>query len=118
MGESTISRSTRLSKILARPNIKFSDIQNADAFNPFFQNNKIDQESIEEAEILIKYSGYIEKEKESVEKFNRLESIKIPTDFNFEKIKSISSEGREKLKKYNPEPSARPLEFWRIPLGH
>jgi tRNA uridine 5-carboxymethylaminomethyl modification enzyme len=102
LGESTISRNTRLSKILARPNIKFSDIQNADAFNPFFQNNKIDQESIEEAEILIKYSGYIEKEKESVEKFNRLESIKIPTDFNFEKIKSISSEGREKLKKIQP----------------
>ena len=87
---------------MARPNIKFSDIQNADAFNPFFQNNKIDQESIEEAEILIKYSGYIEKEKESVEKFNRLESIKIPADFNFEKIKSISSEGREKLKKIQP----------------
>ena len=103
LGESTISRNTRLAKILSRPNIKFKDIKNADAFKLFFQKNKIDLEAIEEAEILIKYSGYIEKEKENVEKFNRLESIKIPPDFNFEKIKSISSEGREKLKKIKPK---------------
>ena len=102
IGESTISRNTRLSKLLARPNIKFGDIKDAEAFKSFFQKNTTDQEAIEEAEILIKYSGYIEKEKENVEKFNRLESIKIPIDFNFEKIKSISSEGREKLTKIKP----------------
>ena len=58
--------------------------------------------TIEQAEIQIKYSGYIQKEQENVEKFNRLESIKIPEDFNFSKIKSISSEGREKLTKIKP----------------
>ena len=55
-----------------------------------------------QAEILIKYRGYIQKEEESVEKINRLENIKIPEKFNYSKIKSISSEGREKLEKIKP----------------
>ena len=103
LGESTISRNTRLAKLLSRPNISFQDIKGAEAFNSFFQKYTNDQEAVEAAEILIKYSGYIEKEKENVEKFNRLESIKIPADFNFAKIKSISSEGREKLNKIKPK---------------
>ena len=53
-------------------------------------------------EISLKYEGYIEKEKESVAKFNRLEDIKIPKSFNYNKIKAISSEGREKLTKIKP----------------
>jgi len=102
LGESTISRNTRLERLLSRPNIRFEDIKGAKAFDSFFQKNNNDQEAIEQAEIQIKYSGYIQKEQENVEKFNRLESIKIPVDFNFLKIKSISSEGREKLAKIKP----------------
>ena len=102
LGESTISRNTRLERLLSRPNIRFEDIREAKAFESFFQKNNDDQEAIEQAEIQIKYSGYIQKEQENVEKFNRLESIKIPEDFNFSKIKSISSEGREKLTKIKP----------------
>ena len=102
LGESTISRNTRLERLLSRPNIRFEDIREAKAFESFFQKNNNDQEAIEQAEIQIKYSGYIQKEQENVEKFNRLESIKIPEDFNFSKIKSISSEGREKLTKIKP----------------
>ncbi|RPG57999.1 MAG: tRNA uridine-5-carboxymethylaminomethyl(34) synthesis enzyme MnmG [Flavobacteriales bacterium TMED191] len=103
LGESTISRNTRLERLLSRPNIRFEDIREAKAFESFFQKNNDDQEAIEQAEIQIKYSGYIQKEQENVEKFNRLESIKIPEDFNFSKIKSISSEGREKLTKIKPK---------------
>ena len=102
LGESTISRNTRLERLLSRPNIRFEDIKKAESLEPFFQRNTIDQESIEQAEIQIKYSGYIQKEQENVDKFNRLESIKIPEDFDFTKIKSISSEGREKLTKITP----------------
>ena len=52
--------------------------------------------------IQLKYAGYIEKEKESAEKFNRLENIIIPDNFSYSKLKSISSEGREKLHKIKP----------------
>ena len=102
LGESTISINTRLSKILSRPNISFKHIENCASLKLFFNNLKKDQECIEETEILVKYEGYISKEKESVEKFNRLENIKIPDKINYNKINSISSEGREKLNKIKP----------------
>ena len=100
--ESTIDRNTRLSKILSRPNISFNDISQAASLGSFFKKNPIDKESIEQVEISLKYEGYIEKEKESVAKFNRLEDIKIPKSFNYNKIKAISSEGREKLTRIKP----------------
>ncbi len=103
LGESKININTRLSKILARPQLSFKHIEKAKSLNGFFQKNGIDSESIEQSEILIKYAGYIQKEKESVEKFNRLENISIPEKFNYTKILSISSEGREKLTKVKPK---------------
>ena len=56
-----------------------------------------------QAEIQIKYSGYIEKEKANADKLNRLESVKIPKDFDYKKLKSISAEALEKLRKIKPE---------------
>ena len=102
LGESTIEKNTRLSRILARPNISFEHIIGAQSLKRFFNNNPLDQESIDQVEIELKYSGYIEKEKESVKKFNRLESIEIPKTLDYKKLKSISSEGREKLIKIRP----------------
>tara|TARA_Y100000994_G_C15655727_1_gene427312 strand:- start:341 stop:934 length:594 start_codon:yes stop_codon:yes gene_type:complete len=103
LGESTISIKTRLSKILSRPRLSFKHIKEAKSLKPFFLKNGVDSEAIEQSEILVKYAGYIEKEKESVEKFNRLENISIPEKFNYKKILSISSEGREKLTKVKPK---------------
>ncbi len=103
IGESKISINTRISKILSRPNISFKHIEKCNALKDFFNKRKKDLESIEETEILVKYAGYITKEKESVEKFNRLESIVIPDKINYNKIKSISSEGKEKLNKIKPK---------------
>ena len=103
IGESKISINTRISKILSRPNISFKHIEKCNALKDFFNKRKKDFESIEETEILVKYAGYITKEKESVEKFNRLESIVIPDKINYHKIKSISSEGREKLNTIKPK---------------
>ncbi len=103
LGESKISINTRLSKILSRPKLSFKHIQKAKSLNSFFNRNGFDSEAIEQSEILVKYAGYIEKEKESVEKFNRLENISIPEKFNYKKILSISSEGREKLTKIKPK---------------
>ena len=54
------------------------------------------------AEVAIKYAGYIEKEKNNADKLNRLESVRIPENFDYDKIVSLSFEGREKLKKIRP----------------
>ncbi len=102
LGESKISKKTRIEKILSRPNIKFKHIEKSIAISEFLKNRTTDIESIEQAEIQIKYSGYLKKEQENVEKFNRLEKINIPKNFDFDRINSISSEGREKLKKIQP----------------
>ena len=103
LGESTIQVKTRLHKILARPQISFNDISQAEAIKEFFKNHPTQNESIEQAEILVKYDGYIKKEQESVEKFNKLENIKIPENFNYSAVTSISSEGQEKLNKIKPK---------------
>ena len=60
-------------------------------------------EIVEEVEILIKYESYIEKEKEIADKMNRLEDITLPSNFDFNKLSSLSSEAREKLSKIRPE---------------
>ena len=57
---------------------------------------------IEQAEIQVKYSGYIEKERNHADKLNRLEDAIIPDNFNFDKIKSISIEAKQKLNKIKP----------------
>ena len=56
----------------------------------------------ENTEIEIKYAGYIEKEKNNADKLNRLEDIRIPESFNYDKLTSLSFESREKLKKIRP----------------
>jgi tRNA uridine 5-carboxymethylaminomethyl modification enzyme len=59
--------------------------------------------TIEEAEILMKYEGYIEKEKEQVAKMNRLEDVPITEQFDYGAIKSLSLEARQKLSKVKPQ---------------
>ena len=66
------------------------------------KENEIDNEIVEQTEIHVKYSGYIEKEKNSADKLQRLENIKIPDGFDFQKIHSISFAAREKLTKIQP----------------
>ena len=62
-----------------------------------------DKEVIEQVEIQAKYSGYIQKEKDSASKISRFEAIKLRPDFNYSELKSISAEGRQKLNKIKPE---------------
>ena len=68
----------------------------------FIQANGIDNEIMEQTEVHVKYSGYIEKERNSADKLQRLENIKIPGNFDYQKVKSISFEAREKLSKIKP----------------
>ena len=62
----------------------------------------LDKEVIEQAEIQVKYSGYIEKERNNADKLIRLEDVKIPDNFDFDKIKSMSIEAKQKLAKIRP----------------
>jgi tRNA uridine 5-carboxymethylaminomethyl modification enzyme len=61
------------------------------------------KEVLESAEIIVKYSGYIDREKAMAEKMARLENVKIPRDFDFDKLSSVSIEGRQKLKRHQPD---------------
>ena len=99
---SLINQSMKLYKIAARPQLEFSDFKNIQKLSMFITENSIDIEVIEQAVIHLKYSGYIEKEKNNADKLNRLENVIIPSSFNYQKVKSLSYEAREKLSKIQP----------------
>ena len=98
-----IKQSGKADKILSRPNIFLDDLKKCDSISSFIDSNNLPKEVQDQAEIQIKYSGYIEKEKANADKLNRLESVKIPKDFDYNKLKSISAEALEKLRKIKPE---------------
>ena len=98
---SQIKQKTKLGKILSRPQIKLEDLLKIDSIEN--KTKEIHQEVLEQAEIQIKYNGYIDRERETVMKTNKLEGIKIPNKFDYGKLHAISSESREKLNQVKPE---------------
>ncbi len=101
-GSAPINQSMKMFKIAARPQLDFNDIRKFPKVEQFIIDNDIDHEIIEQTDIHVKYSGYINKEKNNADKLNRLENIVIPENFDYQKIKSISFEAREKLSKIQP----------------
>jgi tRNA uridine 5-carboxymethylaminomethyl modification enzyme len=97
-----IQQSMKMYKIAARPQLSFKDVESFPKVKEFIDENGFDEEVLEQAEIHIKYAGYIEKEKNNADKLSRLENIKIPDDFDYHRIKSMSFEAREKLSKIRP----------------
>ncbi len=97
-----LKQSQKISKLYSRPNIFFKDLLKATKISGFINREKFDKEIISQAEIQIKYSGYIEKELKNVEKINRLENLKIPRGFDFNSMKSLSNEAKEKLIQISP----------------
>ena len=97
-----INQSIKIYKVAARPQLDLKDFFVVDSVNQFVEENAIDQEVIEQVEIHLKYSGYIEKEKLNADKLNRLEHVVIPSTFDYSKVKSLSYEAREKLTKIQP----------------
>lgn len=93
-----ITQQIKLSQLISRPNLGFTDFD----YLSFFQENAFSPEVVEQAEILIKYEGYIEREKENAEKLQRLEDLKIPVSFDYDSLISLSSEAKQKLKRVNP----------------
>ena len=99
---SPIRQSNKIYKILSRPNINGNDLKKVNKISKYLNEEKFSDLSIEQAEIEVKYSGYIEKEKENAKKLSKLEHIVIPEGFNYNGLSSLSSEAKEKLNKINP----------------
>ena len=99
---SPMKQSDKIFKIFSRPNIAMDDVRKFPGVEEYIQQHHLDTEMLEQTEIQVKYSGYIQKEKNNADKLNRLEDVKIPKHFDYSKIKSMSFEAREKLNKIQP----------------
>ena len=103
LGSAVLKQKVKIKAVLSRPHITLTDLLVCEELDRYLKVKKCTIEAIEQAEIEIKYSGYLNKEKESAEKLSRLENIKIVKDFKFDKLHSISTEGREKLTAIQPK---------------
>ena len=94
-----------MDSVLARPNVTLADmIRHIPSLQNFYDHLASNQaEAAEQAEISIKYDGYIQRERENAEKMIRLENIRFPHNMDFNSITSLSSEARVKLNKLRPE---------------
>ncbi len=96
-----INQKVRYFNVLSRPNVSIADMaKNSVSLNEFLKDTRID--AIEEAENEMKYSGYIDKEKENAEKMARLDNYVIGEDFDFTKLASLGAEAKEKFRKLRP----------------
>ena len=103
-GTSKIKQKVKLMTILGRPQITLKNIQQ---FSPILDemkfSNVTDRELLEQVEILVKYSGYIEREKKLADRLKNLDHIKLYDDLDYHQLKSLSYEAREKLTKLRPD---------------
>ncbi len=97
MGISPVKGATSLREILKRPEVSFSDLLQFDA-----DLSNFDREARGQVEIQIKYEGYLKRQHEQIERFKRLENLKIPEDMDFQSIIGLSTEVKEKLSKLRP----------------
>ncbi|MBR6932718.1 MAG: tRNA uridine-5-carboxymethylaminomethyl(34) synthesis enzyme MnmG [Bacteroidales bacterium] len=101
MGSTPLTDSRKLSELVSRPELSLDELLKivpCGTFSP---------DVIQAVEIAIKYDGYIQREKQQAEKNNRLEYISIPSDFDFDRVQSLSIECRQKLKRYKPKTIAQ-----------
>ena len=104
IGSEPLTQGRKLHDILMRNNVTFESLEKVlPKLHRFIESRRIDAEAIEEAEIQIKYKGYIEREKFIAEKLRRLENIRIPGDFDFFSMNSLTIEARQKLSRIRPK---------------
>ena len=102
-GSASLKQKVKLKTILSRPHIWIEDLLVLDSLSSFIKESKISLEAMTQTEIQVKYSGYINKEKDTVLKITKLEKIIIPDKFDYSKLQSVSTEGREKLNEIRPK---------------
>ncbi len=109
IGTSKLTNVETLTKITRRPEVYLTDMFAEVPLNgnETLAELKEDEAAIEQVEIEIKYAGYIQRQYEMVEKLEKLEEVSIPLNFDFNNIKQISNEGREKLAKIKPRTIAQ-----------
>lgn len=104
VGSEPMTQGRKLHDILMRNNVTFESLKPVlPKLRSFIDSHNIDAEAIEEAEIQIKYKGYIEREKFIAEKLYRLENIRIPDNFDFFSMNSLTIEARQKLSRIQPK---------------
>lgn len=101
-GSAPIVQPDKMFKVFSRPQLDLQDMLKFEKVKEYVTENNFEQEVLEQAEIQVKYSGYIEKERNNADKITRLEEARIPESFDYDKVKSLSYEAREKLKKIRP----------------
>jgi tRNA uridine 5-carboxymethylaminomethyl modification enzyme len=106
-GSAPMSQPDKMFKVFSRPQLDLEDFRKFKKVAAYIEEHDLDQEIVEQAEIQVKYSGYIEKEKNNADKLTRLEDMVIPDNFNFDKIQSISIEAKQKLNKIRPRTIAQ-----------
>jgi tRNA uridine 5-carboxymethylaminomethyl modification enzyme len=110
-----INEKEKLSKLLKRPGVSLFELLSLDSLGsqPIMRSilsipdEKLKREILEQIEIEVKYEGYIQRQIEQIERLDQFEAQRIPIDFDYTKIKSLSTEGREKLGKVKPESLAQ-----------
>ncbi len=102
LNSAPISQSMKMLKLFSRPQFTIENISKFEAIDKYITNNNIDEDVLEQVGVHLKYSGYISKEKNNADKLNRLENVKIPANFDYNRIHSISTEARQKLTKIQP----------------
>ena len=104
VGEEPLSQGKKLYDIILRSNVTINSLKNEfPKLKSFIENNNLSEEVVEQAEIQIKYRGYIEREKYYAEKMHRLEEIAIPVNFDYHAMQSLTIEARQKLSRIRPE---------------
>lgn len=101
---SPVSQQVKLSSLITRPNISLEDVVSLSekTIKLVEEVAIVDASVVEQAEIQMKYEGYINREEEMAAKLSRLEEVSIPTDMDYSKLSSLSTEAKQKLSKIQP----------------
>ncbi|MCP4974521.1 MAG: tRNA uridine-5-carboxymethylaminomethyl(34) synthesis enzyme MnmG [Maribacter sp.] len=102
VGSASVKQSDKMFKAFSRPKVTMDHMMRLESVSNFVAEQELDREVMEQAEIQVKYSGYIQKEKNNADKLHRLENVRIPDNFDYSKLKSLSFEAREKLEAIRP----------------
>lgn len=102
VGTAKVKQADKMFKVFSRPRVTMEHMLRLNAVADYVAKAALDTAVLEQAEIQVKYSGYIAKEKNNADKLQRLENIKIPSGFDYTQLKSLSTEARQKLKEIQP----------------
>ncbi|MBT8235098.1 MAG: tRNA uridine-5-carboxymethylaminomethyl(34) synthesis enzyme MnmG [Bacteroidia bacterium] len=102
LNSAPVKQADKMVKVFSRPKVTMAHMMELPEVKAYVEKRDLDREVMEQAEIQVKYSGYIAKEKNNADKLQRLEGIKIPDNFDYDKLKSLSTEARQKLSTIRP----------------